>query len=706
MAYATKYRLEFDSKFGRKIKLDIQEDAFGGSITALQGYGETPLTIEYNNGEFDKLTGIRESKINFSIVCDNTITASLFLTTSDTQFKVLVYVNGTLEWSGWLDNDRLQEQFIDTLRPIELSANDGLALLKNKELSNLSDAQIWGIDSIKNYIAYCLDKTDLGLDYWSFINMYPVLESGGSLFDVDQRGVSADFDVFYYANITSFTFLTGPRTFDDCYTVLSKIMESFGCTLYQAQGIWCIIQTNDRIAGDLDGTGRNSSGTATATALNQSWVVPIGLRQDTKLINADALISWERPFKEVKMLYEFKMPPVYFRNWDLLDGTPNIPLSGIGRGVYDILHWTENTGQTYTASEYDIQTSAELLRYMYWPVGTELSTATVSTAYKVSTTPYVVNEKDHMSFSVSASEKNSGFGGSVGSVYIVIELTTSTGYYYLRNDGKWYYFASPTDFTIRFPWDINADRRIWKDLYIETVQPFPMNGTLRLYFYSAGHSRTSSNEVRLKDFNINIRNYFKEKITVSGYEQKSDQTNVLKNVYENQMFISNSDNVSTQGAVIKSNYGTFAGFKYYSAAKETLVPFAKYITRSYWRSVYRNCKRMEATVLNLLSSGRLLSPLNTVTFDEIPDREFMITTMRSDLRNETSEMTFVELRDTSSTDDFTELGNETFKYLNVTQEVFNEIAEDKKPLDWKFGLSGIFVQLLKRRARRRFNNYS
>jgi hypothetical protein len=472
-------------------------------------------------------------------------------------------------------------------------------------------------------------------------------------------------------------------------------MESFGCTLYQAQGIWCIIQTNDRIAGDLDGTGRYSTGTAHATALNQSWVVPIGLRQDTKLINADALISWERPFKEVKMLYEFKMPPVYFRNWDLLDGTLSIPLSTSAREVYDITNFTEVVGNSYIGVEMDTLTGAELLRYvLQYPV-----VPYTSNNPWIRTTPYYLNKNDKIQFSYSTREKNEGFINTTQFNYV--KLVDGATTYYLDNDGKW----KPAIKAIGYSWRNAEDRRFWKDYYIES-QAAPFSGALYIELTSIGNGRTAGNEVHYKDLSINITNYFNEKLRVSGYEQKSDQPNVLKNVYDNQLYISNSDNIGTQGAVLKSTYGIFKGFKYYSAAKETLVPFAKYITRSYWRSVYRNCKRMEATVLNLLSSGRLLSPLNTVTFDEIPDREFMITSMRSDLRNETSEMTFVELRDTSSTDDFTELGNETFKYLNVTQEVFNEIAEDKKPLDWKFGILGVAVQLLKRRSRRRFNNYS
>ena len=63
MSYATKYRVEFDTIKGRAVKIDIEEDGFAGSITDLTAYGESPLEVSYPNAEFDKLAGIRESKV-------------------------------------------------------------------------------------------------------------------------------------------------------------------------------------------------------------------------------------------------------------------------------------------------------------------------------------------------------------------------------------------------------------------------------------------------------------------------------------------------------------------------------------------------------------------------------------------------------------------------------------------------------------------
>lgn len=700
MAFAVKYRSEFDTIKGRRIKVDIEEDAFGGSITTLTASGLSPLKINYPNGEFDKLTGIRESKVEF-LVLNDTVTAADFLTTSDNQYKLKIYVNDTLEWVGWLDNDQLQETFIDTPTEIRLTANDGLSLIKNKEFDNAFGAQFWGIASIKGYIGVCLHNTELDLRWTSFINMYPEGE--------DQRGVDPDFDAFYYAHVTSFTFLTGPRNYDDCYTVLSKIMESFGCMLFQARGQWWIIQTNDRISGQLDGTQREDAvGTQVNVEINDaSYQFEIGLNKDHKLRNADALIGWEKAFKNVSIDYEFKMPPVFFRNFDLLDGSFVAPPSTSSRAVYTLDHWTELNLDTFVGVEIDTTVLAELRRYIFQIPNSPYGT--VASQSWVRTTSFYINANDRVSFSYQTSEKNSVF--ALGKQVHYVVLTDGVDTYRLTEDGRWIIPSSTTPGFgaggVGYTWLAAEDRRFWKSYSITAVDPTPVSGEIYLLFVGQSHANGgANNEVRFMDIQFSITPYFNEKLTVSGYEQKSEQAATLKNNYDNQIYISKSDNIGTQGAILNPDYSQILNWKYYTEDDADAVPFHKYITRAYWKCVYRNFVKMEASLFNL-HDGRLISLLNTCTIDDIPDTEFLITTMSSDIRQESSEVTLVEVRDTSSTDDFDELAaSETFKYLNVRQEIFNEIPEEKKPLEWRFGPIGLIVSLMQRNKRRRFNNYS
>lgn len=696
MAFATRYRIEFDTIKGRSVKIDIEQDEFAGTITNLIAATENPIEIQYPNAEFEKMTGIRESRARVRILAKN-ISAEDLLADNDTEYKIKIYINGNIEWVGWLDNDYINELFLDTGVVLEISANDGLSLIKEIELQGLSAGigfEMWGLYRIKEFITNCLKNTQLDLDYWSFINMYPV--------GAAQRSTNNDFDAFYYAHATSFTFIEGPREFNDCYSVLSKIMQAFGCTLFQARGAWYIIQTLDRIADDLDGNRRNSEGVAQQSVTNQSFAINVGLEEDTKLVNADAVLSYEKRFKHTIITHRYKMPPVFFRNFDLLDGDFNAPLSTSTRQVYDLQYWDSvftpypSTSNAYIGVEIDAATTAELRRYLLFYEDTNPNNDN-----GIKTTDYYVNAGDKLTLSYSTREKNAGFIGTNQFVYIRI-LAANGNFYTLNANGAW---ILNTYSRVGYTWQNAEDRRFWKEYNIES-EPFPVNGALSIQFTSVGHSRTANNEVHFKDLNLTIQNYFNDMISVDGYEYKVFDDVQAKNVYDNEIFLSRSDNISTQGALLSSTYTQLNRWKYYNAIDATAVDFAKYIARMYWRTMYRNFKRLEGRLYNIYSAGRLISPLNTLVFSVYDSSIFMLTTLNIDIRNEQTEFTSIELKTVEA--DWPALsGQESFKYLNVKALSDDELIKaPRMPIDYRFGQLSVLNSLIRNKKRRRFNNYS
>lgn len=696
MAFATRYRIEFDTIKDRSVTIDIEQDAFEGSITNLIAATENPIEIQYPNAEFEKMTGIRESRVRVRILAKN-ISAEDLLADTDTEFKMKVYIDNNIEWVGWLDNDYINELFLDTGVVLEISANDGLSLIKEIELQGISAGigfEMWGLYRIKEFITNCLKNTELGLDYWSFINMYPV--------GAAQRSTNNDFDAFYYAHATSFTFIEGPREFNDCYSVLSKIMQAFGCTLFQARGAWYIIQTLDRIADDLDGNRRNSNGAAQQSVTNQSFAINVGLDEDTKLVNADAVLSYEKRFKHSIINHRYKMPPVFFRNFDLLDGDFNAPLSTSTRQVYDLTYWDgvftpyPSTSNVYVGVDIDVSTTAELRRYLLFYEDTDPNNDN-----GIKTTDYYVNAGDKLTLSYSTREKNAGFVGTNQFVYIRI-LASNGDFYTLNANGAW---VLNTYSRVGYTWQNAEDRRFWKDYNIES-EPFPVNGALSIQFTSVGHSRTANNEVHYKDLDLTIQNYFNDMLSVDGYEYKNYQDIQAKNVYDNEIFLSRSDNISTQGALLSSTYTQLNQWKYYNANDNTAVDFAKYIARMYWRTMYRNFKRLEGRLFNIYASGRMISPLNTLIFSVYDSSIFMLTTLNIDLRNEQAEFTSIELKSVEG--DWPNLiGDESFKYLNVKALSDDELIKaPRMPIDYRFGNLSVLNSLIRNRKRRRFNSYS
>jgi len=670
------------------------------SVTNLTASSESPLELSYANGEFEKMNPIRESKMRIKILTDN-VTYEDFTVNYDTQYKVKLYIDNTLEWSGWLDNDYITELFLDTLKEIELSANDGLSILKTMPLKTQTGDQMWGFFRIKEFIANALFPTGLNLDFVSFINMYPE--------NVVERNYLPptfwDNDAFFYARIYASAFLKGPRDFDDCYEVLSKIMQAFGCTLYQARGKWYIVQTNDRIAGVLDATIRDYTGAATGISMNQSFKIDIGLNEVTKLINADALVSLEKPFKEVAIKHKFDMPPIYFRNFDLLDTAPDA-YSGVAPA-----YWTGapsnlatfygyiNQGEVFIDTE--AVTGAEIRRGIKLQGGSGIRLPGAKM-----TTLYPVNAGDIINFGCSVKFNVAYF--QFGRAWVHILFVSTTGQqYYMSADGFWY-----TNFTAAgYVYNKDEDRRFWKS-YSITSKGVPSNGTVSIILTGTGNNIIPNAvfDVFYKDLDFSIVTSFNEMTEVDGFEYVCSQSANLKNQYDNEIFMADAPNISTKGSILETDYVKIGNWRYkgtHNIPTNPILPFAKYITRTYWRSMYRKFMRLEGRLYDLYQGSRLLSPLNSVEFTEVEDKEFMITTLQMDIRQESAEFTMIELRNTANNSDFTQNGTESFRYLNVKAKDENDpIKEPKTPIDWKFGTLGVISSLMRRNKRRRFNNYS
>lgn len=706
--------------FGTGIEISIT----AAPVIDLIGYSETPVELNYPNGEFDKMTPIRESRMRIKVLAD-VVNSEDFYITNETQYKVKLYLEGILEWVGWLDNDYITEPFLDTNVFIELSANDGLSLIKNIPLQDFNGNQIWdNVMSILDYIKYALYQTKLELDFWSFINMYPYDEF--NVYPVRQANIGStwDYDAFYYSFTKSQTFLKGPRDFDDCYEVLSKIMQAFGCSLYQARGQWFIVSFYDRILGVLGGTLRNYNGVAIDAVVNlYESDINIGLNRNVKLINADALTSIEKPFKEVVIKYSFDTPPVYFRNFDLLDGT--LLTSTPTLKTYSLLNWntlfspiqtylssinrgTYSNSSTYTKikSELDETTGGELIRYL------SLNATLTGDGGSARTTEYLINSGDVIEFGFTVRATLPIFATSACFVWVILTNGTTTAY--LGNDGNWY--TNPNR-QVQYIWDRNEDRQFWKTRSGVTSKPAPFAGFLSIQF--SGLSETNqAHELHFRDVELNIIPNMNLAVNSSGYEFKSENAGNLKPQYSNEIFVSHSDNVSIMGVLTNDNSvpAPLKNWRYRSD-EDIILPFAQYVKLGYFRAMYRRFLRIEGRLydIRLLGTNSLISLFDTFKFDGIQNASFIPTTLQIDIRNESAEFTMIEFyrQPTFSGDisngpfDRSVTGTESFRYLDVKAKDYdNPIKEPKTPVDYKWGIFGIISAQIRRGKIRRLNNYS
>lgn len=663
MAYATKYKIEFENRAGNTVKVELQYDAYAGPVIDLIG---TTFDLSYENQDSSKLAGIKDSKLEFGVFVEGTY-AEIFETTSQTECRVKLSINGIVNWWGWLDNTGLKYTLLDNIE-VKLTARDGLHLLGAVDEKWLLTYGTNGFESPVAFIAKCLSYTLLDLDYFTWIDIYPdtypVRGAGG-----DTLGANDPLDSFV---IHTQSFQKGAVSYEDPYQVLSKICESFKCVFFQSRGEWHLVYIEDWVRNlGLTGTRWNYLGVAQQYVSNQRERINVGYDETTKLINENALVSYQRPTKRVRTSYFYDIPNAPIKNIDF--SQVSNPSAGTGFTDFDLDLWTVLAG-TAKVRRFEDSGGNEIRRVLR-----------INSASIIQSPLGICSSGDSFSFSFSY------LMNTANSLSVGVRITSggfSPTYYYLRSDGRWTLAPSSPFLSIglSFP---NEERGVT----FEAIEPIPVNGTIEIRIISSANGNTIWNcslSYEYKPFN-NFR--------ASGHYHQSSQTTNFKNEILDNIFISDADGISIKGAMITNAVGPLQNWKHNGITES--LRFSKLINRATYKLNYRNFYILEGAMMNNMDGQYLFSPLNTFFFDVYPTREFMCATLRVDLVNDTSEGTFVELLNTANTDDFDELGTEEYRFLDYVADDPEKIRIRLKDiLDWRRGPVAVGVQQITNRIRR------
>ncbi len=675
MAYATKYKIEFDDPTSTTVQIDLQQDGFVGSSTSLI-CGSAKLVW----GEQDRAKdfGIKQSRLEFKVLCDGSFDIEDFLITDDLDYKVIVRISGQNNWYGWLDTKTLEAPFQDSGFYIDLVARDGLHLLEAAKKTDLSDNVIWAAKRVKDIFAYVLDKTELGLNYNTWINIYPDGLSVRTVGNPEQ-------DPFYYSFIDYKTF-EGDNAFD----LLNKVITSFGCQLFQARGEWQIVYLEDWIRNNgLNCTRWDSSGTALGIYTGQTFDFAVGLNETRKFINADAVQSFANANKSVQLNFAYEVPNL-LRNQDLSEGDFDSFLSPANQIIYDLDHWSYTGAKPYILADLDITSddaTEKSRRIHIRTAGSSISANTnVTTLYSTSIN---CQEGDGFSFSCRVGKEATDSG-----ISLVIKLTRTSPatVLYLGGDGKWktaiqFLGINASVNTINTPLDVS----------IATQEPLPsLSSYIEIYFYiNAKASSIPSNTplIGIMDLNFtyNALAALPNK-TARGQYNKVERTGTFREKIEDATFISDARNRIFKGVLIDSNSTVLRYWKHTGITES--VRFSTLITNALFKLKRRVFNILEGNILynKAENSTKFISPLNTLKFDYFGDAEFIISTLEVDLTANKFYGTFVELHDGTG-DDFTATGTESFRLIDKSLNGVEIPPEEiKKPYDYNYGALGWLVQ--------------
>lgn len=236
MAYQNKYQATFATKSGKIAYLYLAEDGYTGSVIQYQGIH---IDLQYIPNSDDPFEPIFASQLNIVLdVTDNINNIPNLVTLNDRKYNAKLYIDSDLEWEGWVLSDSVQLGYSTGRRQLSFNAVDGLGILIDILLPIDPTVNSNQINSLLYYLNLCLNQ----LAFPDNPNLKIVCSYYASgMNDRATHSYSEPFSQTYLANRT---FLNN-FIYTDCLSVISNIVKSFGCRIFQAGGKWWIVAINE-----------------------------------------------------------------------------------------------------------------------------------------------------------------------------------------------------------------------------------------------------------------------------------------------------------------------------------------------------------------------------------------------------------------------------------------------------------------------------
>lgn len=710
MPYLVQYQYSYKQKI-RGTSQTIQVTLFKKSsegigtpvITQLVA-GKPAFKVNVIDNDKNKFKAIRGKQATLTFKPKTGITASTFSTGPDDEWIVeaIVVSTGFVLFKGFLIMDDHQQSFlpVEHQYDIELTATDNLGTLKEVALTDDSGNYIRDYKKKIDLIAQCLRKTGLQLD---IIVRDTWMEESQTTF---MTGLN-----FAYMQMKTFE-----KDFNEavsCYAAL-EIICSYHLSIKQFNGQWWVENIDEKTSNSAYLFRFDYTGAYVDQPTPTTYIQQIGKTQPLKLINKDAVLSYVRPYKFIKLTFNYQYPKEILDNIDFSRGVTTIGSSvsvtlsdyiegATGTGYlqkYAVEDWTvgryavnnETSIASTTVSPYivkifsDSNLTYELTRYVVVPwTDRGYFTDSLPSVYLRSNS-VLVEAGDKGVVSVDYKFNVNTVGDYVNTVGLI--LKGDNGKFYVgTSQGLWVdtavYGTSLVSlyqyFALSAPkYTSSADKIKWQTYGLE-MPPVPVGG--ELYFYlsaGANHGGTGNPDAHF----TNLQFTYIPKINgsyskYSGQSSKIEQSGNYKANIDDRISMSDSPKKLFNGAMFKLIAGKyvltqrwFSGGDLlnqgitppYPPPDSYLHPFGHLQAYAVWNQFNRRMIEISGTVKGLrLGTSTVPDLIDTYKIDATTDagtqvttdKEFMPVGLEHEFENEEWNTTISETADSTIPKDFT-----------------------------------------------------
>jgi hypothetical protein len=466
---------------------------------------------------------------------------------------------------------------------------------------NILRNNVLGYVSLLSVIKRCLSATDLELNTNIYCNIYESSQVDSSSF-LGQTLIDVQ------------TFLTNNTDYDNCYSVLEKILGRFNLSLFQAEGVWNIVRWDElRYFANLIHGFSYDKDMALIGNIVLGAALNAGIGEDTRALNG-LQHRILRPFDYDKETFNYQQPKQLLRNFDLqqLGGLLRQYTVPVWITLDGVIHFTDPGGTRTLSfqkvSEYAVPwwyattdplgsgpTSVYFIRVTTDSVDNEIERYLVVQQNNIKSYKIEVNAGDTFKFSFSFKTNNTG-----SAPVLYLELY----------DGvikKWYSEGGGPDigwFDPAFPYMRNITHD-WQTVNVDsTNHPIPFDGVMYIIFPGS-----TLVDMYFKDIRFDLSFTINQSAKIIGQTNTSTQFENTKNNKDAEIFLDSSPRNSIAGTlflnqlngVIQQRTETWRRERSVLILEQRKLGYITTFETLFWRRISRSI--LEGSFVGLLHTG-------------------------------------------------------------------------------------------------------
>lgn len=419
MSYGLRYTITQKLRDATDLVCNIYDYNYTG--TTVITYEAVKIEIQPNASNDEPLPSIVSSQLNISFVISTQTDFDNFpvlLTTDDRRYYVELINGSNKLWVGFLFNDYVQVPFTTGYLQIDLIAIDGLSLLQNTlYYPNWGDS----VNNSQNLIKTIADGLNLiGLPTQLALLTSCSYYAEGMLNRTDGTSNDPFYQTYQYRR----DYLD-----NNYYDILNNIVTSFGCRLFQADGIWQVININEiseTIRYFTKYTISPSISVIDSGTLNKVVTIQPYVLDNVHFINNSQNKIVRKGYNQVILDSKMDSAPNYLTNGDfkIFDLTLSNPLSGWTFGSHGSASTSEFVQTDEISNVVKLGSGTGSTDYAYLQIGSSVAPL----AFK----PYMFRPSFTLNFDAFFREQNA---------LVEITLTPFGGgtIQYYNTSGTWQY---------------------------------------------------------------------------------------------------------------------------------------------------------------------------------------------------------------------------------------------------------------------------